>query len=203
MLPRSRSVVVLVAVVALVTGLLLLLYARWTEPLVAAQAAVGTPDAERALGAYERAAERFRDRPLAQRLLGDEFALGAHNELALLYRLQRYDEVIEKAAVAPESAGAHFWAGCALFKKAAQEEKQEKQLEWVARAEEEFKKALSATPDDWDAKVNYELAARLTAELRPNPKAGTQQKNAPSTLMRLLRPQSDQKQQQRTVRKVG
>lgn len=202
-LPRVRSLVAFVSLVALCVGLVLVLYARWTAPLARASAAAAAADQEDALAAYHAAVERFGQWPVMRRLMVGDHALGAHNELALLYRLGRYDDLIDRAPAAPAEAAPHFWAGCALFKKGAYAEDAEKQLEWLTRAEDEFKLALAAAPDDWDAKFNYELTARLTAALRPSDKSGPQQKGVPASLMRLLRPESEEQRQKRPIKKVG
>ncbi len=105
------------------------------------------------------------------------------NELWVLYRLGRYDETIEKADRAPDGSAPHFWSGCAFFEKAVAEEKPEARLGWMSRAEEELRRAVESTPDDWDTKYDFELVTRLAAELRKQPKT------PPNQLMQLLRPQ--------------
>lgn len=203
MRPRFRSSFVAVAILALVLGAALLAYGRWSEPLAEAAGATEAGDRAAAVDAYKVSAERFRTIPATQQLLSADHALVSHNQLALLYQLNRYDELLEAAADAPPDAAPHFWAGCALFQKSTQEEKPESQLEWLTRAEDEFKLALEAAPDDWDTKYNYELSARLAAALRPpSKKGGTQQKSVPSTLLQLLR-RAPQQQQDRPVKKVG
>ena len=59
-----------------------------------------------------------------------------------------------------------------MFAKSLQEEGAEGQLQWLTRAEDEFKLALASEPGDWDTKYNYELSARLVAALRRPPKPG-------------------------------
>lgn len=203
MRPRFRSSFIVVAILALIAGVTLLAYGYWSEPVAEAAAAMHAGDTERAVEGYAASVERYRDLPAMQRLLSADHALVSHNQLALLYRLNRYDEVLEAAAEAPPDAAPHFWAGCALFRKGMQAEKPESQLEWLTRAEDEFKLALEAAPTHWDTKFNYELSARLAAALRPPAKkGGTQQKSVPSTLLQLLR-RAPQQQQDRPVKKVG
>lgn len=201
MLPRFRSMFILVAILALVAGVALVAYGRWSAPLVEAAAALEVGDAERALAAYSVAAERFQRFAPARQLLPRDFALLTHNRLALLYQRGEYDALIEAAGNAPPEAAPHFWMGSALFAKSAHEQKPEAKLEWLGRAEEEFKLALKDAPDDWDTKYNYELSTRLAAALRNQPK-GRQSQSAPTNLMQLLRPQPSQRQQ-RPVKKTG
>jgi hypothetical protein len=204
MLPRFGSTITVTALLAFVSGGALVIYGRWTQPIAAAGVALEAGDAEGALAHYADSARRFQGLALSQRLLPSELSLVGHNQLAVLYGLHRYDEVIERALDAPAAAGPHFWAGCALFRKGAQQTKRDAQLEWLTRAQDEFKLALVAAPDDWDTKFNYELTSRLAASLRPSSdKRSDQQKSAPSTLMQLLRPQQQQLHQERAVKKVG
>jgi tetratricopeptide (TPR) repeat protein len=184
-IPRVRSIIVFVAVVALIAGISLLVYARWSAPLAAAATATDAGDSERALAAYRLSIARFNDMPLTQQLFPPDYARATHNQLALLYRAGNYDAVIEAAETAPPAASPYFWAGCALFAKSEQEEKAAARLEWINRAKDTFKLALAAAPEDWDTKYNYELASRLAAALKTNPK------QAPPALMQLLRPSKE------------
>jgi hypothetical protein len=148
----------------------------------------------RALALFATAEARFRRFGLAQQVFSREHARAVYNQLALLFQAGEYDAVLEKAATAPLGAAPRFWSGSALFARAMAKSKPEERLVWLTRAEDEFRQALAAKPDDWDTKYNYELAARLAAELRKEPK------KKPDSLMQLLRPQP---QQGRPARRVG
>ena len=111
-----------------------------------------------------------------------EYNRAVGNHLLALYRLKRYDEVIDVAQKAPAAASPNFWAACAFFQKADVEEAPEARLGWLSRAEEEFRKAIEAAPDDWDTKFDFELTTRLAAELRKQPNT------PPKQMMQLLRP---------------
>lgn len=167
----------------LVAGAAALGYARWTRPIAEADAALNSGDLTRALDKYRDAKARFEALPPIRQVFASEFARVATNELWVLYRLQRYDEAIDAAERAPEEASPHFWAGCAFINKARAQSGPEARLGWLSRAEDEFRRAVEAAPADWDTKFDFELASRLAAELRKQPKAPPQQ------LMQLLRPQ--------------
>ena len=158
-------------------------YARWSRPIAEADAALASGDFARALERYRHARGRFDALPPVRQIFTSEYARLAANELWLLYRLQRYDESIDAAERAPEEASPHFWAGCAFISKARAQTNPEARLGWLSRAEDEFRRAVEAAPTDWDTKFDFELASRLAAELRRQPKA------APQQLMQLLRPQ--------------
>jgi tetratricopeptide (TPR) repeat protein len=188
--PRFRFVT-LALVFAVTLGAAAVGYGRWSKPLLDAQEALAADAPEQALADYAAAEARFRRFPLIQQILPNDYARSIYNQMALLYRAGAYDAVLAKAESAPERASPRFWVGCALFSIAMGEETPEARLAGLSRAEEEFKRALEASPDDWDTKYNYEVTARLLAELRRQPKT------EPDTLLQLLRPEPKQSQPSR------
>lgn len=182
------------AVVLLLAGGTLLAAAWWLRPLVEADSALERGDVARALDGYAAAERRFDRFPPSKRALAGLHRLTLANQLSLLYGLQRYDTVIDKAGTVDDPS-APFWAGCALFAKASLEEKPEARLSWLSQAQEEFRRALELSPDDWDAKFDFEVTARLIAELRKKPKGTAQE------MLQLLRPPP--KSVQEPVKKVG
>jgi hypothetical protein len=191
---RLKGLTGVAAVFALLVGGGALAYAAWSRPLLIGDAALAANDADGALAAYARAEARFRWLPIAQSILPRDYERAVYNQLALLYQNGDYDGVIAMAEAAPAGAAPRFWSGCALFSLAATDAKPEARLVWLTRAEGEFKQALEAAPDDWDAKYNYEITARMVAQLR------TKSPDEPETLMQLLRPQQ---KQLKPVRKSG
>lgn len=171
-----------VAVLLLAIGLTLIGYARWTQPLQDGDRALAEGKLEDAIARYRAAEARFDALPAAKQLVTTEYIRAVGNHFWALYRLKRYDDVIDLAQRAPAESSPHFWAACAFFQKATVEEKPEARLGWLSRAEEEFRKAVEAAPDDWDTKYNFELTTRLSAELRKQPLT------PPKQLMQLLRP---------------
>ena len=196
--PRFRSFFYLLSVLALIGGAALLAYGQWSKPLLEAERAIQARDSEEALRAYSVSVARFRERPPMQQLLREDYARVTENQLAILYRTGQYETVIDTAGSAPVDAAPHFWVGCAMFAKSLQEAGAEGQLQWLTRAEDEFKLALASEPGDWDTKYNYELSARLVAALRRPPKPG----NKPSAAIKLLRPEGPS-QQREAPKKVG
>jgi tetratricopeptide (TPR) repeat protein len=167
----------------LLAGAAALAYARWTRPIADADQALADGELPRALTGYRDAEVRFDRVAAAKQLFTSEYNRVVANELWLLYRLGRYDETIDRAERAPEGASPHFWAGCAFVDKARVSDNAEARLGWLSRAEEEFRRAVEAAPDDWDTKFDFEMTTRLAAELRKQPK------NPPNQMMQLLRPQ--------------
>ena len=196
-LPRFRSFCYVLSVLALIAGATLLAYAQWSKPLLEAERALQARDSKGALRAYGVSVTRFRERAPMQQLLHDDYARVAQNQLAILYRTGEYETVIDTAGSAPVDAAPHFWVGCAMFAKSLQEEGAPGQLQWLTRAEDEFKLALASEPGDWDTKYNYELSARLVAALRRPPKPG----NTPSAI-KLLRPEGPSQRREPT-KKIG
>lgn len=167
-------------------GCLAIAYGWWLRPLSEAERALAAGRAAEALELYGAAERRFGRFGATRVLFAGPHAMAVENQLALLYRRGDFDSVLEKAAAAPPSAAPRFWSGLALIGLALGEAKPETQIVWFTRAEEELRQALQAAPNDWDTKVNYEIAARLVAELRKQPKKKI------DTPMQLLRPQPTQ-----------
>ena len=157
-------------------------YARWTRAITEGDAAIAAGDYNAALTSYARAESHFEQLPAMRQLFKDDYSHVVSNHLWALYRLGRYDAAIEQAAQSPEEAAPHFWAGCAYFEKAKSEEQTDAVLAWLTRSEEELRKAVEAAPNDWDTKYDFELATRLAAAMRKEPKT------PPKQMMQLLRP---------------
>ncbi len=177
-----RAFATTVVVVLLAAGAVLIGYARWTAPLEAADAALADGRYEQAVSGYQIAGARFDAVPAMKQLLPIEHTRAVGSHLLALYRLKRYDEVIDLAQKAPAAAQPNFWSACALFQKAIVEDAPETRLGWLSRAEEEFRKAIEASPDDWDTKFDFELTTRLASALRKQPNT------PPKQMMLLLRP---------------
>jgi tetratricopeptide (TPR) repeat protein len=189
-----RSLGSALAVLFLAAGLAALGYAAWTRPIADADAALARGDLTHALAGYTLVESRFDRVPAAKQLFAADYDHAVANELWARYRLERYDEVIDRAEHAPDAASPHFWSGCAFFQKATSEEKPDARLGWLGRAEDELKKAVDQSPDDWDTKYDFELTTRLAAELRKQPKT------PPKQLMQLLRPPTPNS---KPVKRVG
>ena len=182
-------------VLVFVAGCAAVAYARWTSPTAAGDVALAGGRYEEALAQYAAAEARFDRVAAAKQLFADDYRHVVANQLWILHRLQRYDDIIDKAQRAPESALPHFWSGSAFFEKARAEQQPEPRLAWLTRAEEEFHRAIEGSPGDWDTKYDFELVTKLAAELRKQPKT------PPNQLMQLLRPQP--KPGGKPVKRVG
>jgi mxaK protein len=191
---RPRFVPVAVLVLVLLAGSAAIAYARWTAPLVAGDRAVAEGRHDAALAAFGEAERRLGRFAVTRFLFAAPHAAAVYNQLGLLYRGGDHEGVLAKAAGAPAAASPHLWSGLALLRLGMAEGYADRQVTWFTRAEEELRQALEAAPGDWDAKFNYEIAARIVAELRRNPKKRIDDP------MQLLRPQPAQAP---PVRKVG
>jgi tetratricopeptide (TPR) repeat protein len=178
---------------ALLAGGSAVAYARWARPLVEADEALAAGETRTAIEHYAVAERRFSRFAVLRSLFPGEYATAVYNQLALLYREGEYDAVLEKASTAPPGASPHLWTGLVLLTRALADKNPESRLLGLSRAEDELKQALQAAPDDWDARFNYEIAARLAAHLRQPPRKGDDS-------LQLLRPQPRTPQ---PARKVG
>jgi tetratricopeptide (TPR) repeat protein len=195
MTPLARSAGAAAVVLMLLAGCAAIAYARWMRPAAAGDAALADGRYEQALASYADAEARFDRFAAAKEVFAGDYSHVMANQLWVLHRLQRYEETIDTAQRAPESALPHFWSGCAFFEKARAEQKPDPLLGWLTRAEEEFRRAVEAAPADWDTKYDFELVTKLAAELRKQPKT------PPNQLMQLLRPQP--KPGAKPVKRVG
>jgi len=195
MIPLARWAGATAMVLTLLSGCAAIACARWMRPAADGDAALADGRYEQALASYAAAETRFDRIAAAKELFADDYGHVMANRLWILHRLERYDEAVDTAQRAPESAAPHFWSGCAFFEKARAEEKPDMRLGWLTRAEEEFRRAVQAAPDDWDTKYDFELVTKLAAELRQQPKT------PPNQLMQLLRPQP--KPGAKPVKRVG
>jgi len=195
MTPLVRSAAAAAMVLVLLAGCSAIAYSAWMRPAADGDAALADGRYEQALASYAGAEARFDRFAAAKELFAGDYNHLMANRLWILHRLARYDETIDTAQRAPESALPHFWSGAAFFEKARAEEKPDARLGWLSRAEEEFRRAVEAVPDDWDTKYDFELVTKLAAELRKQPKT------PPNQLMQLLRPQP--KPGAKPVKRVG
>ena len=188
-----RWALALLIVAGLLAGAGALGYAQWVRPARLADEALAREDPAGALAGYAAMETRFDRVPPAKQFLRADYTRALANQVALLYRLGRYEEAIDKAEASPAGADGRFWSGCALYAKALRDPRAEARVGWLTRAQDQFRQALEAMPDDWDTKYNYELTSRLLAELRRQPAA------EPAQLLPLLRPPTTA----RPVRRVG
>jgi hypothetical protein len=171
------------SVLAVVVGVGLVAVSAWARPLVEAQQAADAGRLQEAFQYYAATETRFDRLPFAKHLLPEAYRESVVSQVWIHYQLHEYDALLEKAAASPSVGPVHFWAGCALFAKAREEDNAEARLTWLGRAAEEFRSALEQQPDDWDTKYNFELTRRLLDELRKQPKTPTKQ------MLQLLRPE--------------
>jgi tetratricopeptide (TPR) repeat protein len=195
MTPVVRSAAATATVLILLAGCSAIAYAGWMRPVADGDAALDQGRYDQALASYADAEARFDRYAAAKALFAGDYSHVMESRLWILHRTKRYDEAIDTAQRAPETAQPHFWSGCAFFEKARGEEKPDARLGWLTRAEEELRRAVEAAPGDWDTKYDFELVTKLAAELRRQPKT------PPNQLMQLLRPQP--KPGAKPVKRVG
>src|SRR5262245_36765586 len=104
------AVMWVLAVVALLAGIAFVGIGQWSRPLVEAAQAGESGDYGRALEGFAQAEKRFNQVPTVKQVLPTAYDTSIANQLALLYRLRKFDELIDKAATSPDVAATHFWA---------------------------------------------------------------------------------------------
>src|SRR5437763_11106412 len=93
----GRSAGAVLMVLLLVAGSAARVYARWTRPTADADASLASDRYEAALAGYREAEARFDRFAAARQLFAADYGHVMETQLWTLYRLQRYDETIDKA----------------------------------------------------------------------------------------------------------
>lgn len=154
-----------VVLVVFVASFALLSYSGWVRGIERGNAALARQD-------YTAAEQAFTS---AEKRVGNaaDYQLSIFNHARLLDAVHRYDDLshLLEAAVAHqpalgESSEYHYWLGIVEYRKALAVSDKQAQRSGLQRASESFRLALAAAPEDWDARYNYELTARLLDSMR-------------------------------------
>jgi tetratricopeptide (TPR) repeat protein len=154
--------------VALVS-FLLLGYGVWLLQLERGARALAHGDLDKASELYTSAERPFHS--VLARAFPEHYSRAVFPKIAILYnRGKTSDAVIEleratarapSLAERPEFA---FWSGNILLRRALEATDSEIIIKHLYAAAAHFRKALEASPDDWDIKYNYELVQYVLAE---------------------------------------
>jgi hypothetical protein len=175
MKPRflRQSFQFLLVVLLLVTSAACLSYSHWVREVTRGNDALATGDLAGAQKHYDTAALRYASLPWGNRIASGVSRKLLFNRVRVLYATNRTDELARlldaEAARRPEIAADseyQFWSGNLQFQRAiAQKEKQQLQ-NGLQQASESYRRAVAASPEDWDFKYDYELTVRLLDSLR-------------------------------------
>ena len=154
---------------AAVISLLLLGYGLWLLQLERGARAVAQGELDSATALYTSAKWPFPS--ILARVFPDHYSRVVFPKIALLYnRGMTGDAVVEleqatarapSLAERPEFA---FWSGNVLLRRALEATDSEIIIKHLYAAAAHYRKALEASPDDWDIKYNYELVQHVLAE---------------------------------------
>jgi tetratricopeptide (TPR) repeat protein len=195
----GKFALIATAFAVLIVSLLLLGYANWLRGIAAGNQALASGDTATARQAYDTATRRISFLP--GKLLPAGYRELIFNRARALYAEDRGDALTRflesEAAITPQladDAEYHFWLGNVQFRKAVTQKEKQQAQSGLQAAAESFRRALAASPDNWDIKYNYELSARLLESLRKD-KNDDLQKLKPGQ-MKLLREDGEKKQEQ-------
>ena len=174
--------------VTFLCGLSFILLSLWLNPYMDAQQAFEHESYNESLEDFDRAEQRFESFGFAKLFLPDVYSATLQNQCYILYQLGEYDALLEKSSSSPVMAPIHYWAGCALFRRASEFNEPQEQIAWLQRASEEFLSVLKFEPENWDAKYNYELTNRLIDSLK-------NEDESPPQVLEILRPRPRQGEQ--------
>lgn len=169
-LARQFGIGIAVLLVLAVSAILIS-YASWVRGINEGNRALANGDAPGALKLYEAAARRLERMPGVNKLPG--YRQLVFNRARALYLTGQDDELsrtLEAEAVRvpalTDDSEYHFWLGNAQFRKAIQQKDKQILQAGLQKAAESYRLSLAAAPDDWDAKYDYELTARLLEGMR-------------------------------------
>ena len=169
-------------------GIFLIAFSLWIKPYLNGQQALSLGIYDESLESFAMAEQRFQSFEMARQFFPDAYMATLANQFYMLYQLDDYDALLEKAASSPVLAPIHFWTGCALFRRAGQTTEVQEQIVWLERAAGEFHSVLELDSGNWDAKYNYELSRRLIEELKD-------EDETPPQMLELLLPKPRQGEQ--------
>lgn len=158
-----------ILVAAGLLSLLLLAYGIWLLQLERGARAVAHGELDAAADIYASAERPFHS--VLSRLFPDHYSRTVFPQVALLYNRGKTDEAIGKlersAARSPalaERAEFSFWNGNVLLRRAVENDDPDVIVKNLYAAGAQFRKALEASPADWDIKYNYELVQYMLSE---------------------------------------
>ncbi len=196
-----RIVAMVAALLVLAVSLLLLSYASWVREIAEANRALSNEDHATAEQDYLAAEKRGAHLLMPAQFLYWEDRVLLFGRVRLLNRDKKYAELahlLEGAAQHfPELANDseyHFWMGIVEYQKAVSETDKQAVRTDLQQASESFKTSLSGAPNDWDAKYDFELTARMLAGMR-NKKEDSQEQFKRGG-MKILREDPDQPKEQ-------
>lgn len=150
-------------------SLLLLGYGGWLLQLERGARATAHGELERATELYASAERPFHS--VLARAFPDHYSRAVFPKIALLYnRGKTSDAVAElerattRAPVLAERPEFAFWSGNVLLRRALEATDSEIIIKHLYAAAAHYRKALEASPENWDIKYNYELVQYVLAE---------------------------------------
>ena len=157
----------------LVVSLGLVSYARWLYRIAEGNRALAAADIAQARQAYAAAAQHLEGFGALRALLPSGYRQLIFNRARALYAAGEDEELARmldtEAARAPflaEESEYHYWMGNVQCRRAlAQKDKQALQV-GLQQAGESYRRALAASPNDWDSKFNYELVTHVLENMR-------------------------------------
>jgi len=199
-----RLVWLIVVLIVLAVSVLALEYSSWLRAIEESNRALESGNVTAALEGYDKAQRAVALLPSPTTLLPTGYRQLIYNRARALYLAQRQDELARfleaESAIVPQladDAEYQYWMGNIQFTKAlGQKEKQQVQS-GLQQAAESYHRALSASPEDWDIKYNYELSSRLLEGLRRG--KDDELEKMKRGQMKLLREDNETKQEQQKL----
>ena len=165
---RRRAGPIILTLAAFIS-VILLGYGIWLLQLERAARALAHGDVERATALYTSAERPFHS--VLGRLFPEQYSRAVFPKINVLYNRGKISDAaveLERATTrspslteGPEFA---FWSGNILLRRALEATDPDVVLRHLYAASAHYRKALEATPGNWDFKYNYELVQHVIAE---------------------------------------
>jgi tetratricopeptide (TPR) repeat protein len=164
-------------------------------------------DFEAALAHLEAAAQPLDKIPLLPWAFKEDYQAIVFNQVRILYQAGEYEKVVEKleqaargASFMSETAAHSFWLGNVLVRRAVESPDAEEIVQGLQSAAAEYQKGLTAHPEDWDLKYNFELTRQiLTQRDQDRKKTGEKVKS----ILEKLQPVDEKSRQELPAEKRG
>lgn len=182
-------------------------YGWWLLKFEEGNRAVERGELEEARRIYEEAAVPFERVPFAAQVLRRDFERLRFNQVRLAYgegddeaALEILEEAAARSPAIKDGAEFSFWVGNLLFRRALQTADPADAVEHLKQALSEYQRGLTARPDDWDLKYNFELTKTLLSQ---RVRGGGKEQEKVRSILEKMRPSEEKSQGQLPVEKRG
>jgi tetratricopeptide (TPR) repeat protein len=161
--------------------------------------AAGHGELETAATTFALAERPFLAVPGLSRVLKGDYEKLTFNQVNVLFALgepevifDKFEEAVRSSPTIKDQGEFSFWMGNLLFYRAAASQDGEEALGNLKSALAEYQRGLTAAPDDWDLKYNYEVIKQIFSQREQE---GKKEGEKLKSILDKMRPAPEKKQQ--------